>query len=298
MKNLIVPIAVSAMAIFNTSCSKTEVKSFAVEGNTVTVETRSGNFVLKPLGDNALRVKFQTCDVQSLPEWVYEENDVKTRIDMTSNSEKVEVRLPLIRAEIDKQTARISFYDTCDNLILNELSRSVVADSVQDRATFNVTETFSSPNDEHLFGLGQFQDGYLDVRGLPRRLTQVNTQISIPFVLSSKGYGLLWNNYGLTNFNIPADTIALVKKSAEGDAVEVNVTTTEGNRRERRESNRFEATLEIAENGQYALLLDVGQQMARRHNLQIDGQTIMEMRNLWLPPTSSAIVELEKALTP
>ena len=294
MKNLIVPIAVSAMAIFATSCSKTEVKSFAVDGNTVTVETRSGNFVLKPLADNALRVKFQTADVQSLPEWVYVENDVKTRIDVTADREKVEVRLPLMRAEIDKQSAQISFYDTCGNLILNELSRSIVADSVQDRATFNVTETFCSPADEHLYGLGQFQDGYLDVRQLPRRLTQVNTQISIPFVLSSKGYGLLWNNYGLTNFNIPTESIELVKKTAEGEAVEVNVTTTEGTRRERRENNIFEATIDIAESGRYALLLDVGQQMARRHNLQIDGQQVMEMRNLWLPPTSSAIVELTK----
>ena len=294
MKNLIVPIAVSAMAIFATSCGKTEVKSFGVDGNTVTVETRSGNFVLKPLADNALRVKFQTADVQSLPEWVYVVDDVPTRIDVTADREKVEVRLPLLKAEIDKQTAQISFYDTCGNLILNELSRSIVADSVQDRATFNVTETFQSPADEHLYGLGQFQDGYLDVRQLPRRLTQVNTQISIPFVLSSKGYGLLWNNYGLTNFNIPTESIELVKKTAEGEAVEVNVTTTEGTRRERRENNIFEATIDIAESGRYALLLDVGQQMARRHNLQIDGQQVMEMRNLWLPPTSSAIVELEK----
>ena len=294
MKNLIVPIAVSAMAIFATSCGKTEVKSFGVDGNTVTVETRSGNFVLKPLADNALRVKFQTADVQSLPEWVYVVDDVPTRIDVTADREKVEVRLPLLKAEIDKQTAQISFYDTCGNLILNELSRSIVADSVQDRATFNVTETFQSPADEHLYGLGQFQDGYLDVRQLPRRLTQVNTQISIPFVLSSKGYGLLWNNYGLTNFNIPAESVELVKKTAEGEAVEVDVTTTEGTRRERRENNIFEATIDIAESGRYALLLDVGQQMARRHNLQIDGQQVMEMRNLWLPPTSSAIVELEK----
>jgi alpha-D-xyloside xylohydrolase len=33
------------------------------------------------------------------------------------------------------------------------------------------------------------QDGHLNLRGLPRRLTQVNTQISLPFLLSSKGYG-------------------------------------------------------------------------------------------------------------
>ena len=64
--------------------------------------------------------------------------------------------------------------------------------------------TFFSPEDESLFGLGQFQDGYNDIRGLIRRLTQVNTQISIPMLLSSKGYGILWNNYGLVDFN-PAD---------------------------------------------------------------------------------------------
>ena len=293
MKTQLIAFAM-VVSICATSCSKTEVKSFAVDGNTVTVETRNGNFVMKALNDNALRVKFQTCDKQSLPEWVYVGNETPTQIAVTTDRGKIEVRIPLLRAEIDKLTARISFYDTCGNLILNELNRSIIADSVQDRATFNVTETFDSPADEHLYGLGQFQDGYLDVRGLPRRLTQVNTQISIPFVLSSKGYGLLWNNYGLTNFNMPQNSIALTKKNIEGEAVEVDVTTTEGSRRERRENNKFEGTLDIAESGRYAVLLDVGQQMARRHNLQIDGQTVMEMRNVWLPPTSSVVVELEK----
>ena len=54
------------------------------------------------------------------------------------------------------------------------------------------TLAFRSERDEHLYGLGQFQDGYSNVRGLSRRLTQVNTQISIPMLLSSKGYGVLW----------------------------------------------------------------------------------------------------------
>ena len=60
-------------------------------------------------------------------------------------------------------------------------------------------QDFISPPDEHLFGSGEFQDGYLDIRDLPRRLTQVNSQIAIPFLLSSKGYGILWHNYGLTH---------------------------------------------------------------------------------------------------
>ena len=61
-----------------------------------------------------------------------------------------------------------------------------------------------------------------------------------------------------------------------------------------RRRNVFEATIDIKEAGDYALLLDVGQKMARRHNLTIDGQTVIEMQNLWLPPTTSTIVRLEK----
>ena len=286
-------IALVTVAL-TTSCVRHQVTSISLDDNVATIGMRDGKLILKPLDDNALRVKFQAKDMQSLPDWIYVENGKQPKLRVKDYANIIVVTLPKMSAKIDKTTAQIKFYDADGRLILSELDRSVVDDSVQERATFNVTETFDSPEDEHLYGLGQFQDGYLDVRGLPRRLTQVNTQISIPFVLSSKGYGLLWNNYGLTNFNMPSDSIALTKKETESEAVEVDVTTTEGNQRERRENNIFEATLEISESGRYALLLDVGQTMARRHNLQIDSLTVMEMRNMWLPPTSSTIVELEK----
>ena len=153
--------------------------------------------------------------------------------------------------------------------------------------------SFCSPADEHLFGLGQFQDGYSNVRGLSRRLTQVNTQISIPMLLSDKGYGILWNNYGLTEFNPSDQHVLLKKKESTGKQEVVNVTSTEGGRQEVRERNIFEATIDLAESGDYSLLLDVGQKMARRHHLAIDGRPVIDMQNLWLPPTTSAIVSLQ-----
>ena len=73
----------------------------------------------------------------------------------------------------------------------------------------------------------------------------------------------------------------------------MNVTSTEGGKREVREHNFFEATLDIENAGDYTLLLDVGQKMARRHHLAIDGKTVIDMQNLWLPPTASMIVHLE-----
>jgi alpha-D-xyloside xylohydrolase len=111
-------------------------------------------------------------------------------------------------------------------------------------------------------------------------------------LLSSKGYGILWNNYGLVDFNPCDRSIALNRRAGEGTSEVVNVTTTEGGRQEVRQRNIYEATIDIAAAGDYALLLDVGQTMARRHNLVIDGQTVIDMQNLWLPPTTSAIVHL------
>jgi hypothetical protein len=62
---------------------------------------------------------------------------------------------------------------------------------------------------EHVYGSGQFQDGYLDIARLPRKLVQLNTQISIPFFLSSRGYGILWHNYGMTELNRPDNHLVL-----------------------------------------------------------------------------------------
>ena len=50
--------------------------------------------------------------------------------------------------------------------------------------------------------------------------------------------------------------------------------------------------MDVPRSGSYSLLLDVGQRMARKYYLVIDGQKIVDVNNLWLPPTTSAIVEL------
>jgi alpha-D-xyloside xylohydrolase len=105
---------------------------------------------------------------------------------------------------------------------------------------------------------------------------------------------VLWNNYGLTDFNPCGNSVKLTKRAGAGEREVVDVTSTEGGKREVRERHIFEATIDIDETGDYALLLDVGQKMARRHNLLIDGKPVIEMQNLWLPPTASTIVQLSK----
>ena len=241
-----------------------------------TVPFGKGQLTVKYVARNAVRIQYDEGGVlpEQLPDWSYVKTDEVADHDIT--------------VKIDKKRQLLQVKD--------RQGRVVFTATRHDMQGEQATLTFKSPKDEYLYGLGQFQDGYTNVRGLSRRLTQVNTQISLPMVLSSKGYGVLWNNYGMSEFNPSSESVALLPLTSNHSPLTsevVNITTTEGGKKEMRQRNIFSAELQIAKEGDYSLLLDVGQQMARRHDLEIDGKKVMDMQNLWLPPTSSAIVHLK-----
>ena len=256
----------------------------------VRIATDEGTLVLRPLLDNAIRVRLEPADYKPLPELVYTEEVDAPKFSVTRKDGVVEVRTAAMTARYEG--GLLAFFDADGKLLLQEESRSLEPATVQGEPTYAATQRFRSPEDEFLFGTGQFQDGFLNVRGVTRRLTQVNTQIALPFILSNKGYGLLWNNYGLTDFNPADQCVALTADEEEGRTETVNATGTSGNRRERRMFRTFAGSIDIPEGGTYALLLDVGQKMARRHFLAIDGETVVDIANTWLPPTVSAVTTL------
>ena len=244
-----------------------------------------GRMKVSKVARNAVRIQYTTDEAATesdLPDWLYVKHD--------------EVESQDISTQIDAEGQTITIKDKNGKPVFKATQHQLIDGAA--------TLAFDSPEDEFLFGLGQFQDGYSNVRGLSRRLTQVNTQISMPMVLSNLGYGVLWNNYGMTEFNPSETSVRLERSQESGDRSQenrpeaekevVDVTTTEGNKKEVRERHIFEAEIDIEEAGMYALLLDVGQKMARRHNLCIDGVPVIEMQNLWLPPTASKIVLLDE----
>ena len=117
-----------------------------------------------------------------------------------------------IRAEVTEY-GKIAFYNTQGKLLLKEYYRtweygtegwreldqisqlraagreyrSVGGDNYALRVRFE-------PNDEKFFGMGQYQQPTFDLKGSTLELEQKNTQASVPFLLSSNGYGLLWND--------------------------------------------------------------------------------------------------------
>ncbi len=59
---------------------------------------------------------------------------------------------------------------------------------------YSLNLKFESNDGEKLFGMGQYQQGYMDLKGSILELAQRNSQVSVPFAVSSLGYGMLWNN--------------------------------------------------------------------------------------------------------
>lgn len=68
---------------------------------------------------------------------------------------------------------------------------------VPDRGAWQIDQRFYAHDDEKFYGLGQRQHGYLDQKGCTMDLMHRNSEVSIPFLVSNKGYGFLWNNPGL-----------------------------------------------------------------------------------------------------
>lgn len=64
---------------------------------------------------------------------------------------------------------------------------------------YSIVASFTTPENEKLYGMGEYQQNILNLKGCTLELAHRNSQASIPFVVSSAGYGFLWNNPALGN---------------------------------------------------------------------------------------------------
>ena len=254
----------------------------------VEIKTEACLLAIRPLTVSAMRVRCAKEASAESPSIVLLKQSSLPAFKVSQDASSVVVATSKMKAIFDRYNGALRFTDNLGTPFLSEVAgtRRLAPATVQGEPSFAVEQDFISPAGEHLFGSGEFQDGFLDIRDLPRRLTQVNSQIAIPFLLSSRGYGILWHNYGLTDLN-PADERVLMTPSSTGKETTADVTTSEGTRREVRREGAFAGSMEIPRSGRYAFMLDVGQKMARRYHVEIDGKVIIDFSNFWLPPTTS-----------
>lgn len=116
-----------------------------------------------------------------------------------------------VRARVDLATGRVTFLDAGGRLILAESpgGRSLEAATVQGLPTWHPRQQWQSPADEALYGLGQQQLGLFNLRGYDLDLWQHNGTAIVPFLVSSRGYGILWDNASYTRFGDLAEPVPI-----------------------------------------------------------------------------------------
>jgi len=250
--------------------SQFSVKEFHRDSNGVTVTTTAGTMRIEVCGDRVVHVVASPTAEIPTPKVPIVLQPCKANIlQVASDKNKIKLSSDEITVSVDQLTGAVSFFSKNGAPLLAEPKqdgRAFDVPSVFEAKTWQVQQTFSSPSDESLYGLGQHQEGIFNVRGVPIRLYQANTNISVPFLLSSKGYGILWNNAAVTDFN-PAD-----------QSIEIDPVTGKG---------KFKTGVK----GVYGFLLTSDNR--KQLTLQVGGQEVIDLTNEWTPSTASGTVSLE-----
>lgn len=200
---LFVPIALAQPD----QSAKSAVQSVERDAGSVNVRLVNGLLRIQPCAENVARITFSPTD--RIPDRAnpYLSNSpcAATTFALQDEGKAVIVRLPDLEVEVDRHSGALRFDDERGNELLRESDypqprqiKPVVTDG---EATNRASVWFSLTPEERFYGLGQHQTGILNQRNLEFELSQDNTNISIPFFVSSKGYGVLWNNASVTRWN-------------------------------------------------------------------------------------------------
>ena len=199
---------------------------------------RSGNFVTvsveQPEANGAQLVRLQVVNdniirVQSTAEKAFPkkhkslmivDQKAKPQFSVKEEGGKVIVSAKNVRAEVEKKSGRVVFFDAQGKQLLKETAQQgktfkrftvpereigVGTLTEQERNAWTWHMQFDSPDDEAFYGLGQHQAEDFNYKGINEELYQYNTKVSIPFVISNKNYGLLWDSYSYCRWGNPND---------------------------------------------------------------------------------------------
>ena len=124
------------------------------------------------------------------------------KVEETEAGGQVTLASPRLRVRVDRGTGALAFFDAEGRPVLAEKAggRLLEPSEVQGERTFHVRQQWQENPGETLHGLGQNQLGLVDLKGYDLDLWQHNASVVVPFLVSSRGYGILWDNTSYTRF--------------------------------------------------------------------------------------------------
>lgn len=160
---------------------------------------------IEPWGENSLRVRATAEAQMPLADWaLLPAPQMQAQIEMGEKG--ASITNGKLKATMSS-SGKICFWNQKGELLLEEFVRDMSQPDFSSHlriaarelkgnigGAYQATLRFESDPEEKLFGMGQYQQGIFNLKGATLELMQRNAQVSVPFVLSDKGYGMLWHN--------------------------------------------------------------------------------------------------------
>ena len=160
---------------------------------------------IEPWGENSLRVRATAEAAMPEMDWALLPAP-EAEVEIAIGDGQASIVCGKLRAAVSA-SGKIRFFNQRGELLLEEFVRDMSQPEFSSHmriaarelkghigGLYAATQRFESDPEEKLFGMGQYQQGIFNLKGATLELMQRNAQCSVPFVLSSKGYGLLWHN--------------------------------------------------------------------------------------------------------
>lgn len=200
------------------SCKNEAINSYKKNAHGVNFKLGKGNLEVTVISDNVLQCQYYITDEPKFKKslmvvdrkinsgtWTLEQKDGSYLIKTSQ-----------IVAAINSKTGLISYFDKDMNTIVKENDRQLVPKEIAGEKVFNLSQTFGLSTDEAIYGLGQSQKGFMNLRNDSLELFQKNKEDYIPVIVSTNGYGILWDNYSYTLFKDNANGMNLWSEVGDG----------------------------------------------------------------------------------
>ena len=179
---------------------------FRIEKNRLVWDYNHETLWLEPWGKDGLRIRSTVADKMDENDWALLAPEKRSAA-ITEEESSAKIVNGKISAVVTA-AGKITFYNQAGTVLLEEFvrnRRNVLQDcsalELEAREfkpaagkIFRITVRFESEPEEKLYGMGQYQQEFLNLKNCSLELAQRNSQASVPFLLSNLGYGFLWNN--------------------------------------------------------------------------------------------------------
>jgi len=162
---------------------------------------------ITPLGEEIIKVSASATKTFSDAESLVVLSEIEpVKFSVEEKDDLLIISTSKTKVMVSTRTGEVDFADENGKPILEEKEnggKNLTPMEVEGEKGYSIQQVFESSEDEAIYGLGQHQASEMNYKGKNEELFQYNTKVSVPFVVSNKNYGILWDNYSFSRFGDP-----------------------------------------------------------------------------------------------